>query len=215
MLAFATVIGMTFFAAAVTAGKARLRLDLESFRIVSSESGPVNYFRRVQTAEGAFIRASYEPPLKTAVLGYEIPEPYRKGANTLSWRWRARGWPRGATVGVTQKRDSAAVVYVTWRRGLRWYSLKYVWSSSLPKGTVCEKKRNLFRAQDTIVLESGGPLNRWKAVKLDAQAEFRRHFEEGDPSASVPPLVGIGLMSDGDQTHSRSSADYADFVIGR
>jgi hypothetical protein len=27
--------------------------------------------------------------------------------------------------------------------------------------------------------------------------------------------MGVGLMSDGDQTHSESSADYADFVLER
>jgi hypothetical protein len=48
---------------------------------------------------------------------------------------------------------------------------------------------------------------------LDLRAEFRKHFEDGDPEAEVPDLFGVGLMSDGDQTKSHSSADFADFTL--
>jgi hypothetical protein len=109
--------------------------------------------------------------------------------------------------------DSSAVVYVTWKRGLRWYSLKYVWSSIGPKGATCDRKRNPFRAQDTIIVESGPPLGEWRSVTLSPDVEFRNHFEGGDHRASVPDLIGVGIMSDGDQTKSNSEADYADFVM--
>jgi hypothetical protein len=62
-------------------------------------------------------------------------------------------------------------------------------------------------------LESGGPQNEWKSVELDLRAEYRRHFEGGRADADVPDLFGIGLMSDGDQTASPSSADFADFAL--
>jgi hypothetical protein len=195
------------------AGKPTLRLAPKAFRIVPSESGSVNYFRRIDSPSGEFIRANYEPPIETAVLGVSIPDEFRQGVTSLSWRWRAVTLPVGGNECVKERSDSAAVVYVTWRRTLRWYALKYVWSTTLPKGTVCEKKRNPFRAQDTIVLATGGPLNEWRTVRLDPQAEFRQHFEDGDPTADVPDLIGIGIMSDGDQTNSRSSADYMDFTL--
>jgi len=35
----------------------------------------------------------------------------------------------------------------------------------------------------------------------------------GNPNADVPDLVGLGLMSDGDQTRSTSAADYATFQL--
>lgn len=186
-----------------------------AFRIIPSESGPVNYFRRMDSPTGEFIRAAYEPPIKTAVLGYEIPDDFRRGVKRLSWRWRALALPVGGHECKKGKSDSAAVVYVSWRRGLRWYALKYVWSSTAPKGTVCERKSNPFRAQDTVVLESGGPLNEWKTVSLDPDTEFRKHFEEGDAAAEVPDMIGVGLMSDGDQTSSKSSADYSDFLLSK
>ena len=48
---------------------------------------------------------------------------------------------------------------------------------------------------------------------LDLKAAFRRHFADGDANADVPDLVGVGLLTDGDQSHSESAADYADFVV--
>jgi hypothetical protein len=208
-------VGVSLVSLSAFAARAERKLDPKAFRIVPSESGPVNYFRHMQSPDGVFIRASYEPSYKTAVFGYEIPDEFQQGVTSLSWRWRAQTLPAGGNECIKAKSDSAAVVYVTFRRGLRWYALKYVWSSTLPKGTVCDKKRNPFRAQDTIVLESGGPLNTWRTVRINPQAEFRKYFENGNSAASVADLIGIGLMSDGDQTASKSSADYADFVIAK
>ena len=48
---------------------------------------------------------------------------------------------------------------------------------------------------------------------LDLASEFRKHFEDGDATAEVPDFFGIGLMSDGDQTRSVSSADFSDFIL--
>ena len=205
--------GLLLIAVSAAGASHQLRVDPKAFVIVPSESGPVNYFQRLTSPSGDFIRASYEPPMKTAVFGYEIPTEYRQGTSSLSWRWRARALPRNGNECVKATSDSAAVVYVTYRRTLRYYALKYVWSATLKPGTVCEKKRNPFRAQDTIVLASGGPLNEWQKVRIDPTAEFRKHFENGDANADVADLIGVGLMSDGDQTSSVSSADYGDFVL--
>ena len=126
----------------------------------------------------------------------------------MRWKWRVQTLPRGGDECKPGFGDSAAVVYISWKRGLKWYSLKYTWSSEGEKGKVCDQKRNLFVVQDTVVLESGGPSNVWKEESIDPSAEFRAHFE-GD----VPDFVGIGIMSDGDQTHSISAADYTGFVL--
>lgn len=183
--------------------------------MVDRESGPTNYYKLVANADPPFIRAEYHPPFETTVLGVQVAEGDREPAKALSWRWRAVTLPRGGNECQDGKGDSAAVVYVSWRRTLRWYALKYVWSDVAPKGAVCDKKSNPFAAQNTVVLESGAPLNVWKAERIDLKAEFRKHFEHGDPNASVPDFMGVGIMSDGDQTHSDSSADYADFVLER
>ncbi len=211
-LAAFAAFGAAFSSAATAAPH---KFSVQTFRVVERESGPVNYYRVFKDADPPFIRAEYRPPYATTVLGVEVPDGERSAAHTLSWRWRAMKLPSGGNECQEGKGDSAAVVYVSWRRTLKWYALKYVWSAVGPKGATCDQKSNPFMAQHTVVLESGAPLNEWRTEHIDLRAEYRKHFENGDASASVPDFLGIGLMSDGDQTHSESSADYADFVLGR
>src|SRR5687768_11260220 len=190
-----------------------VQLGAAGFRVIEQKSGPVNYYRVMNDGRMTFIRAEYRVPLETTVLGFQVADANRARANKLAWSWRARTLPRGGDECSEGKGDSAAVVYVTWKRGLRWYTLKYVWSSVGARGKICDRKRNPFVAQDTIIVESGGPLGVWKRHEIDLRAEFRRHFEDGDPEARVPDFGGVAIMSDGDQTRSESAADYANFVL--
>jgi hypothetical protein len=191
----------------------RMPLEVGQWRIIERESGPDNYYALATDAAMPFIRAHYRPPQSTTVLGFRIDGDARSKARTVRWKWRAMTLPRGGNECVKDKADSAAVVYLTWKRALRYYSLKYVWSSVGPKGQTCDRKRNLFAAQDTIILESGGPAGVWQSEEINLKGDFRRHFENGKADADVPDFVGLGLMSDGDQTRSDSAADYAEFVI--
>src|SRR5688572_24073455 len=202
-------------AATMTSGRASAtesKIEPSAFRVVQRDSGQFNYFTDVTEGELTFLRARYRPPLKTVVLGWQVAEAQRR-ATHLSWKWRAQKLPTGGDECQDGKGDSAAVVYVTWKRGLRYYTLKYVWSAVGKKGSVCDRKRNPFVAQDTIILESGPPLDTWKTVRVDLFAEFRRRFEDGDAHAEVPDFGGVGVMSDGDQTKSESAADYRDFTL--
>lgn len=214
LVAFAG-LGLSFSRASAEGAASAHRLPVSAFRVVERESGPTNYYRLFKDAEPPFIRAEYHPPFETAVLAVQVADADRASARVLSWRWRAVTLPKGGNECQAGKGDSAAVIYASWRRGLRWYTLKYVWSAVGPKGAVCDTKSNPFLAQKTVVLETGGPLNAWQTERIDLKAEFRKHFEKGDASASVPDFLGIGIMTDGDQTHSDSSADYADFVVER
>jgi hypothetical protein len=189
------------------------QIEPEAWRVVASESGPVDYYSVFREGELRFVRSQYRHPLKTVVLGWQTPAASRSRATKLQWRWRARTLPAGGDECVSGKGDSAAVVYVTWKRGLRYYTLKYVWTTLTPKGSVCDRKRNPFVAQDTVVLRAGEPVGMWRSEDIDLRAEFRKHFENGDASASVPDFVGVGIMTDGDQTKSNSSADFGTFTL--
>jgi hypothetical protein len=190
-------------------------IDVHSFRVLESYSGPVSYYKLVEDPDLPFIRAVYRPPLETVTLGAEVPDSLRQHTRRVRWKWRAQVLPKGGNECKEGLGDSAATVYVSWKRGLKWYSIKYSWSSEGEKGRVCDQKRNLFVVQDTVILESGGPLGQWKTEEIDPAAEFRAHFEGGNPNADVPDLVGLGIMSDGDQTKSISAADYAGFALLR
>jgi hypothetical protein len=191
-----------------------INLDVRGWKIIPRESGKVDYYRVLEQDGLAFIRGEYKPGYDTAVLGYRVADADRERAKTLRWSWRAQKLPSGGNECASGHEDSAAVVYVSWKRGVRYYTIKYVWSAVGPKGVTCDKKRNPFVAQDTIIVESGGATGQWRNVKLDLAAEYRNHFEGGDPDAAVPEFLGVAIMSDGDQTQSESSADYANFVLG-
>lgn len=206
------LLANSLLAADPAPSKREVALDLRAFRVIPQESGPTDYYS-LRTASEAYWHAAYRPPLETAVLGFQIPDKQRRSIERLKWKWRAVTLPNGGDECTDGKGDSAAVVYVTFKRMLRWYSLKYVWSAVGKKGTTCDRKRNPFRAQDTIIVDSGPPLDEWRTVEIDPDDEFRKHFAGGDPHAEVPDLVGVAIMTDGDQTKSVSEADYAAFTI--
>ncbi|HTQ45718.1 MAG TPA: DUF3047 domain-containing protein [Polyangiaceae bacterium] len=209
--AFAALASVAFIAGDASAGQ--VAADVGQWRVIERESGPTNYYVQVHDGAGSYIRGYYRPGLETTVLGWQVPDNARAGAQTLRWRWRVEAFPKDADECASGKTDSAAVIYATWKRGLHWYTIKYVWSTVGGKGNVCDKHRNPFSSQDTVILESGGASDQWHSEEIDLKAEFRRHFEDGRADADVPDFVGIGIMSDGDQTHSDSAADYGSFTI--
>ncbi len=189
------------------------KFDVHKFQVVERSSGPISYYRVIEDPQGPYLRGVYRPPLETVTLGFELPAHLRRTAKKLRWRWRVTVLPKLADECASGRTDSAAVVYVSWKRGLRWYALKYVWSTVGKVGNICEPHRNIFVAQDTIIRESGPPIGQWFEEEVDLDAEWRNHFEGGDPNAEVPDFVGFGLMSDGDQTQSVSAADYGFFSV--
>ena len=196
------------------AGK-ELRLELKKWQILERDSGPVNYYTLVPDPEMPYIRAHYKPPTETAILAYQVDDSDRSRIRGIRWKWRVLNLPPGGDECVENKGDSAAGVYVVWKRGLRVYTLKYAWSTVGKKGAICDRKRTAFVARDKIIFESGGALNTWVPEELDLKAEFRKYFEDGNPNADVPDFMGVGIMTDGDQTHTEVVADYADFVLLR
>jgi Protein of unknown function (DUF3047) len=197
-----------------TAAPQIAKLDVRSFRPVEGpDSGPAVYYEVVDEDGVSMLRGSYRPGLDTVVMGIEIPEAVRGSVRRLKWRWRARAFPNGGNECRPGWGDSAASVNVAFKRGFRWYVLKYVWSPVARLGAVCDRKRTLLLVRDTIVLESAGSLETWRTEVVDVRRAFIEHFAGGDRRVEVPDLVGIGVMTDGDQTHSVSGADWADFEI--
>ena len=188
-------------------------LDLHAFRVLERDSGPRNYYRVVDDESGGYIRGTYGPPLQTVTLFAPVPDDLRRGVRRIRFRWRALVLPRGGNECVAGRGDGAANVYVTWKRGLRWYSVKLDWSAEAPEGKTCNSTRNPFVASDTVIVRSGGPTGVWREEEIDPDALYRAHFEGGRADVEVPELQGIGILTDGDQTQSVSAAEYGGFVL--
>ena len=87
-------------------------------------------------------------------------------------------------------------------------TLMYVWCNRRAPGTVVVNPRTA-RVR-TLVVESGpGKLNQWLDYERNVRADFERAFGEA-PGA----LVGIGIMSDTDNTRSSARAWYGPLRLG-
>lgn len=86
----------------------------------------------------------------------------------------------------------------------------YVWDSRLPAGTTID---NAFtRRLRYIVLESGtSRLDQWIAERRDLSADFLRVF--GSESATVPPIIGVAVGADADNTKDHSIAYVSELVL--
>jgi hypothetical protein len=186
-------------------------LDVRAFQVVKERSGPVDYYRVQSGPEGTYLRALYIWPLETVVLGIEAPPQFRQGLKGLSWRWRVHVPPTAANDCRPEVGDAAAGVFATFKAGLKIYVIKYVWNTQGPTGISCEMANSLLFAKRVVVLRSGGPRDTWQSEEVDPRADFVRFF--GGSSEHVPDFVGIGILTDGDATKSRSEADYADFAL--
>lgn len=129
----------------------------------------------------------------------------------LQWQWKAVKLPKGGNEDSLGSNDCAASVYTFWDIGFPFYvdSLKYSWSSTLPKGTVVKKRLG----HDFVrVLESGSSaLSQWQTVRVNVKEDHKRLFEK--QQARVPS--GIAILTDADATESAAEAYYADFRLCR
>lgn len=150
------------------------------------------------------------------------PLPHGKAA-TLSWRWRL-DQPNAAADLRNRAGDDmalkvcalfdlplAAVPFVD-RQLLRVAQMAaaeplpaaticYVWDSRLAAGTVLD---NAYTRRLRIMVLRGpdDPLQAWQAERRDLSLDFRALF--GDESREVPPLIGILIGGDADNTQGRS-----------
>src|SRR5215208_4295802 len=115
------VLGVAPASAQPCSPRLTAKYPASAFRVVREKSGPVNYYRVVDDSQQSFVRAEYKPPMDTTVLGVAVANADRGRASRLAWSWRAITLPRGGDECAEGKGDSAAVVYVTWKRALRWY----------------------------------------------------------------------------------------------
>jgi len=143
----------------------------------------------------------------------------------LSWRWRV---DRGLDLSDEQTRaqdDFAARVYIMFeldqsrassleklrhRLARLFYgesipgsALNFVWTSRLPVGTVWD---NPFASSAKMIALAQGASPGWRTETVDVVARYRELF--GTP---VPPLLGLAIMSDSDNSCQRTEARFADF----
>ncbi len=124
----------------------------------------------------------------------------------LRWDWRARRLPEGARE--DKVNDSGGAIYVSFSKRDwlgRPLSIKYVYSTSLPEGTV------VSTGNVKVLVASSGldGTGRWVTVTRNVPEDYRRLFG-GDPPDE--PFT-ITLWSDSDNTRSTAEVDFDNIVV--
>lgn len=88
-------------------------------------------------------------------------------------------------------------------------TLMYVWSNRRSPGTFIASPRT-DRVRMLVVESGSGHLDQWLDYERDLRADYMRAFGEA-PGA----LIGIGLMTDSDNTRSTARAWYGPVRLGR
>ena len=109
--------------------------------------------------------------------------------------------------------DAAARVYVYFEtKGLPWQkrSLDYVWSASLPVGTILS---SAYSSKSKIIVVESGPahLGEWQGVERNLEDDYARCFGTQD----LPDVIAIGLMSDTDNTGGSALAYFDELQVSR
>ncbi len=209
--AFFALVGAPDVDGGAPAESHTLVIPVSSFKVLEQDSGPVNYYTVLSEGGKSVLHASYKPPLETVVMAAVVPEEARQKASQVSWRWRVHSLPKDSNDCGPGFSDSGAAVFLTFKSGMKYKILKYVWSTTGTAGSFCQSKRGWFLDRDTILLRVGGPLDTWQSESVDPRAAFAKHFET--KLEEVPDFVGVAVMTDGDQSNSVVESDYADFVV--
>ena len=127
----------------------------------------------------------------------------------LSWQWRVLELPRGGDERHKKTGDSAAAIYVIFPGRFRPDNIKYVWSASLPIGTITESPYN-SKTKIVVLQNQSSPSGTWVSEKVNVYEDYKRLFG-GEPEH----VQAIGLMSDSDNTKSRAEADYRGISISK
>ncbi|MEL7834878.1 DUF3047 domain-containing protein [Fodinibius sp. N2] len=131
----------------------------------------------------------------------------------LSWKVRAHQLPEGGDEKSSDLNDSVASIYVVFDMGRVALvkevpkSIRYSWSSTLPKGETGSK---LFGNQQIIVVESGEEKKgEWVTFERNLVEDYRNRFGDDPPKHPLAILI----LSDGNSTNSHVKADYDDIML--
>jgi len=149
----------------------------------------------------------------------------------LRWRWRVDGLIEKSDVSRKQGDDYPARIYVTFAydpkraslgQRLKYQAAKlvygeypphaaisYIWARGEPAGTAVPNAYT-DRAHMIVVDSGSAELGRWVTHERNVYEDYRRAFGE-----EPPPVSGVAIMTDTDDTGESASARFAQISLGR
>lgn len=147
----------------------------------------------------------------------------------LAWRWKVAGVVESADATRREGDDYAARIYVAFKydpQRVSWFdrakyalirliygeypphaAINYVWDNRLAPGTVLPSAYT-DRVQMIVVRSGDADANRWIAEERNVLEDYRRAFGE-----APPPVSGVAIMTDTDDTGAKATAWYGDIVF--
>ena len=162
-----------------------------------------------------------------AGLGHEVQLDSRQHP-ILTWQWKVNRVLRTGNAREKDGDDYPARIYVTFdydksnfglldrakyealqvlgHDQIPTRALNYIWANRVDKGTILE---NPFTDWvQMIAVESGSTkVGVWSTERRNIRADYRRAFDE-----EPPPINGIAIMTDTDNTGESATAHYGDIV---
>ncbi|SDW80137.1 DUF3047 domain-containing protein [Marinobacter mobilis] len=190
------------------------KIDRHSeYRLVTEDDTQVVMAQADNSASGLIARLSVTP-------GEQL---------LLRWRWKVSNVYEGGNAREKAGDDYPARIYVAFefeeeqagfferlKRGtvkalfgeeLPGNALNYIWANQLPEG---EFVANPYAEETVMVAVNSGAdmAGLWMTVERDIVADYRRAFGQAPPA-----IVGIGIMSDADNTGEAATAWYGDIEL--
>ena len=148
----------------------------------------------------------------------------------LRWKWRVHIFPTGSQENVQYLNDTAASVYVYFLRHVGSPKIiQYIWSRALPVGSVFKNPSDNgdFPTYFKIIRSGPGPHDekglQWVQEEVNVYQDFidiyvkenpdiyYKNLANGEKVLDLPPVMGIGVLTDANNTATEAKADYDDF----
>lgn len=183
-------------------------------------------YRLVADDGSTVVRADADASASGLIRRIEV-DPGRQPL--LAWRWKIGGAVAKADATRKEGDDYAARIYVAFKYDpgrVSWFNrakyalirliygeypphagINYVWDNRLAPETVLPNAYT-DRVRMIVVRSGDAAANRWLAEERNVLEDYRRAFGE-----EPPPVAGVAIMTDTDDTGSKATAWYGDIVF--
>lgn len=204
-------------AVAVGAASANVK-QVENFCQYEANTFPdgwkYRWFQETMAKQTYAVRVEEECYLEANAVNSAVPiaKEFQYDLNEypfLRWEWQVLEFPRGGDERFKNTGDSAAAIYVIFPGRVRPNTIKYVWSASLPVAATLESPYN-SKTKIVVLRNQLSPFKTWTAEKVNVYRDYKTLF-----GREPEPVQAIGIMSDSDNTASRSIARYRTLCISK
>ena len=124
----------------------------------------------------------------------------------LTWKWKVTQLPVGGDFRESATDDQAAQLFVAFSKS---QAIVYVWSSTVPKGTMASTSPAPFMTVKVVVVESGpAKTGRWVSEIRNVHRDYKKLFR-----SEPPPVYALRLQINSQHTESSAECYFADVAF--